>query len=164
MVDEALSVGDAQFQAKCFERFRVFKEHRAKRSCFVTHSLEPRHIVLRSHPFLLEQRTAVRNISHPQRRQVNAYRETANNPASGQCPEANCIFHFMATTAPGQPCSNNNPGDETNAMDHWQPKSSRLVCLPKMNKHDTNILQLRSDPFKIKIPSAVSPGHAFPHG
>ena len=39
VVDEALSVGDAQFQSKCFEKFRAFKEAGVT-ILFVTHSLD----------------------------------------------------------------------------------------------------------------------------
>ncbi len=110
IVDEALSVGDAKFQARCFRRFEEFKEQK-KTILFVTHATEQ---VLRhcDRAILLEggqieadgEPTAVTNrylellfgnsSVKPARRRWNA--PSTADAASVSRPEREEIGHFLA--------------------------------------------------------------------
>lgn len=82
VVDEALSVGDAQFQAKCFEKFRTFKEEGVT-ILFVTHSLD----LVTTHcerAILLDN--GVLAISGNPNEAINAYRRLLTTPHPHTAP------------------------------------------------------------------------------
>lgn len=124
IVDEALSVGDSLFQAKCFAKFRQFQEQGIT-ILFVTHSMD---LVTRycSKGFLLEKGKLLQ--TGPAKKVVDAYNRLLIEESSP--PER----EFSSSVEPTD-TDQNSPNKEEKLLGHMKSSEQHFQLNPDENRY-----------------------------